>query len=281
MKLKMIAIAAAAASLSGVAHANLTVPGSNNGSVALVAVDITTNNWYIRDTGFFLNSFLPSSVTTTALDGGGSAVTGDKTPAAGLTLDKTNTTSFADASFSGWLAAQSGTSNIRWIMTGYDAVTNLAGTNSRRMLASSANPNETISNDNVDIFAASSGAGGLSSLFGTGTLSKTGTGGPAAFLNAFSLGTDAMGTLDQGSSLFYAGRSASGSNNPTASALVTKFGNASGFATVTLESDGDFTYVLAGAPVGEVPLPAAVWMMGAGLAAIGSVVRRRKAAAQA
>lgn len=272
MKLKLIAIAAAALSLTGVAHADLTGTFENNGSVTLLAVDITNLNWYIRDTGFLMNDFLPSTVTTLSGDG---SVTGNKTPEAGLTLDKTNTASFADASFSGWVAAQTAASNIRWVMGSYDNVGTSTTTNVKRMISSSANPAESIQNSNVDTYISSGSGGGLSSFFGVGTLSKTGTAGNAFFLNAFGLGVDAMASLDTNASLYYAARNpATGSG--AIQAAITKYGNSSGFATVSLASNGDFTY-----QVSAVPLPASVWLMGAGLVAVGGMVRRRKAAAQA
>lgn len=281
MKLKLIAIAAAMISLAGAAQADLTPTTSNNGSLTLVAVDITTNNWYIRDTGFLLNDFLPSSVTTLSGDG---SVTGNKTPEAGLTLDKTNTASFADASFGTWLAAQSGNANIRWQLGAYDNVGTQTTTNVKRMIASTGNAAESIQNSNIDTYISSGSRGGLVTLWdGGGTtvlspVSRSGGGAAAGFLNAFGLGTDAMSMLDTSASLFYAARSpATGST--TIQSDKTRYGNSLNFASVALESDGDFSYSLA--PAAAVPLPATVWMMGAGLVAVGGVIRRRKAAAQA
>lgn len=278
MKLKPIAIAAFAASLSGLAHADLTSGTSvNNGSVSLLAVDITTNNWYIRDTGFLLNDFIPNSVTTASGDGG---VTGNKTPETGLTLNAGNTTSFADASFGAWAAAQTA-GNVRWVLSGYD-LAGLVATNLRRMLVSSANASETFLNSNVDGFVATGNAGGLFNFFNPSAneFSVTGTGGAAGFLTAWGLGTDAMATLDSAVSLYYVARNGAsgGTANP---ANATKFGNSGGFATVSLASNGDFSYVLAPAEVTAVPVPAAAWLLGAGLMGLGGAIRRRKAAALA
>ena len=280
MKLKMIAIAAAAASLAGVAHADLTSGTSvNNGSVVLLAVDIATNNWYMRDTGFLLNDFMPSSVTPAA---GDSPTPGDKTPEAGLTLNKTNTTSFADSTFNGWLTAQTSTagiSNVRWALTGYDLNGNVA-TNTKRLVTSSANPNETILNGQLDNYVSTGQAGGLFNFFNPSTneFSNTGGGGAAGFLNLWGLGTDGMAAVDSSASMFYASRGVP-TGSQSGNTALTKFGNSAGFASVLLESNGDFSYTLA--PAAAVPLPAAAWMMGAGLMAIGGMVRRRKAAAQA
>lgn len=280
MKLKMIAIAAAAASLAGAAHADLTSGTSvNNGSVVLLAVDVTTNNWYMRDTGFLLNDFMPSSVTPAA---GDSTTSGNKTPEAGLTLDKTNTASFADSTFNSWFTTQTstaGVSNVRWALTGYDLNGNVA-TNTKRLVTSSANPNETILNGQLDSYVSTGQAGGLFNFFNLAPsdFSNTGTGGGFGFLNLWGLGIDGMAQVGSSASMFYASRGVP-IGSTSGNTALTKFGNSAGFASVLLESNGDFSYTLA--PAAAVPLPAAAWMMGAGLLAIGGMVRRRRAEAQA
>lgn len=279
LKLKMIAVAAAMASVAGVAHADLTAPGSNNGSLALVAFNTVTGAYYMRDTGFLLNDFLPSGVTTLSGDG---SVVGNKTPAAGLTLDKTNTASFADATFSGWLAGQT-FADVKWFLNAVDAVGTTTATNVKRFLTSSANAAEVATNGNLDGFVASGNAGGLGTIFGTGTLSVTGSGAPSPWSNNFNLGADGLAAIDQGVSLFYFSRTV-GTGSTAVAANTTQFGNGTGFATVKLEADGDFSYTLAGAsvePPAAVPVPAAAWLMGSGLIGMGGFIRRRKAAAAA
>ena len=125
--------------------------------VALAAFNTVTNAFYIRDTGYLLNSFLPSSVTTLSGDG---AVTGDKTPAAGLTIDKTTAASFADSSFSTWLSAQTAT-DVRWFLSAVDSVGTNAASNVKRFITSSANASETATNGNLDGYISSANAGGL------------------------------------------------------------------------------------------------------------------------
>jgi hypothetical protein len=93
------------------------------------------------------------------------------------------------------------------------------------------------------------------------------------------LGADGLALLDQAASLFYFSRS-TGTGSTTTAANATQFGNATGFATVTLASNGDFSYSLAGPEVAAVPVPAAAWLLGSGLLAMGGAIRRRKAAAQ-
>jgi len=270
--LKMIAVAAAMVSAAGAANAALTT--GNNGSLALVAFNTVTNVWYIRDTGYLLNSFLPSSVTTLSGDG---AVTGNKTPAAGLTIDKTVTASFGDSSFSSWLTGQT-TTDVRWFLSAVDNTGTNAASNVKRFITSSANASETATNGNLDGYIASGNAGGLAAVYADGTngaLSSTGSIVPGAWTSNFGLGADGLALLDQAASLFYFSRS-TGTGSTTTAANATQFGNATGFATVTLASNGDLTYVAPSA----VPVPAAAWLLGSGLLAMGGAIRRRKAAAQ-
>lgn len=278
MKLKMLAIAVAAMTLVGSAHADLSPSGSANGSLVLTAINITNNNWYMRDLGFFINTFLPSNITTASGDGG---VTGDKTPATGLTLNGSNTTNFADASFATWLAGE-GIANVRWQVTSNDS-TGISATDRRRLIVSSANPNETFLNSNVTSFVNPANAGNLGGFFsqanpGATALSNTGTGYAANGLQGWGFGADSLATVGQGVDLFYAFRSSTTGGNEANAATFQKYFNATGNAVVTLAANGDFSYVLPGAPVGEVPLPASVWLMGAGLAAVGGFIRRRKVA---
>lgn len=275
--LKMIAIASAMVSMAGAAHADLTPAGSNNSSLALVAFNTVTSSYYMRDTGFLLNDFLPTGVTTLAGDG---SVFGNKTPEAGLSLNKTNTASFADASFSSWLSGQTLT-DVKWFLNAVDSVANSGSLTQRRFLTSSMNGAETATNGQVDNFVLNGGAGSLTTQFGTGGLSVTGTGAPTAWSGNFGLGADGLASIGDSANLFYFVRTAytGGSSTQT---TPNKFGNSANFATVTLAANGDFSYTLAAAEApSEVPVPAAVWLLGSGLMALGGAARRRKAAAQA
>ncbi len=274
LKLKLIAVAAAMASMAGAANAALTAPGVESGSFAITAFNTVTRAWYIRDTGFTLNQFLPSTYTSLSGDG---SVTGDKTPNTGLTLNAGNTTSFADASFSTWLTGQT-TADIRWFASAYDAEGTVTGNDVVRSLFTSANAAETSSNGQVSNFTASGAGGGLSTLFGLATLSATGTGAPTGFDNLFGMGADALATLGQGVDLYLFSRTVGtgGTANP---ATGGKFANTTGSAVVTLAANGDFSYVLAG-EVAAVPVPAAAWLLGVGLVGLGGAIRRRKAAAE-
>lgn len=268
--LKVIAAAVALAA-AGSAHADIVGANLGNSSLVIAAFNSVTNAYYVRDTGFLLNTFLPSSVTTAAGDGG---VTGNKTPDAGLTLDKTNTASFADTAFSTWLSGQT-VSDIRWTVVASDSQST-STTNLSRMVLALSTPvsvsNGTLTNavTQVSGFAGPTGPTG----------SITGSGVPASFQGNLILNGSTLGTLDNASSLFYFVRTQPGGASAT-TANTTQFGNSTGFAQVLLASNGDFSYTLAGAPVSAVPVPAAAWLMGSGLMAIGGAVRRRKAAAKA
>ena len=105
LKLKMVALAASLASLAGGAQADLTLGGGtdNNGSFSLMAFNTVTFDWYIRDLGYLINDFMPSTVTTSVGDG---SVVGNKTPDAGLLIDGSVKSNFSDATFATWFAAQ-------------------------------------------------------------------------------------------------------------------------------------------------------------------------------
>lgn len=268
--LKMIAVAVAMVSAAGAANAALAT--GNNGSLAIVAFNTTTNAWYIRDTGYLINSFLPSSVTTLSGDG---SVTGDKTPDAGLSIDKTGTASFGDSSFGTWLSGQT-QADVRWFVSAVDNNGSVS-TNRKRFITSSADASQTATNGQLDNYISSGYAGGLSTLFGSGTLSVTGSDAPVSFGSNFGLGAAGLASLGDSVGLFYFARSTNTGSTTTA-ATLTQFGNTAGYATVSLAANGDFTYNLAG--TSAVPVPAAAWLFGSGLMAMGGVIRRRKAALQ-
>lgn len=268
LNLKMIAVAAAMVA-TGSANATLTaanVPGGS--SLVLVAFSTATQDYYYRDLGYTLNQFLPNAAVVAAGDGG---VIGDKSPEAGLTIDKTTNASFADAAFGTWLSGETA-SNVRWLVTAGDSLTTGANGFSR-LLQSVAGTAGPVGNGQVRAGAAS--VTGLPSAI---TLSGTGTSVPATFTQNNLLQVATLGTLDNASSLFYyTATTQTGSTAVTATA--NQFGNSAGFATITLASNGDLSYSLAPASVSAVPVPAAAWLFGSGLMSMVGVVRRRKAAA--
>lgn len=274
LKFKMIAVAAAMASLAGGAQADLASTTTDNPSLALVAFNTVTRNYYIRDTGFLMNDFLPSGVTTLSGDGG---VTGNKTPEAGLLLNASNTVNFGDASFSTWLTGQS-IADVRWMVSAADSTGSglSTATDRHRMITSSADPAQLGSNGMVLNYVGSGQAGGLPGFAGPMGLSVSSPdGAPDIFFNNFLFGEAGLASLDQSVGLYYYARNSGTSASP---ADTYRYGNSAGFATVTLAANGDFTYSLAAADVAAVPVPAAAWLLGSGLMGLGGFVRRRKAA---
>ena len=277
LNLKMIAVAAAMVA-TGSAHANLVSVGTGNGSLALYAFNTSTLSFYVRDLGVQLNSFLPSSVTTLPGDGG---VTGAMTPEAGLTLNKTNTASFADAAFGTWLGQQT-TGIVKWSLFAGDARTTGSYGVDRLLLASSTDitfPNGSVRN----AVNPATGSDGMQILAGPFGLSATNTFnvGNLSLSNGIPGGEASLSSLDVASSLFYFSATTQGGSSSVL-ANATKYGNSAGYAKVLLASNGDFSYTLAAAaPPAAVPVPAAMWLMGSGLVGIGGMIRRRKAAAQA
>lgn len=279
LNLKMTAMAVAIASMAGTAHADLTPASTGNGSLAIVAFNTVSRDFYIRDTGFFINSFLPSSVTTLAGDGG---VTGDKTPEAGLLLDKSNTSSFQDPVFSNWLTGQD-TASVRWFVTASDSISTAASGGVARAITSSANTALTVTNGQLGNYASSGNAGNLSTLAGGTPFSLSffaNSGAPGTFDSNFGLGSLSLASLGQSVGLYYLVRTQASGAAATQIPL-TQYGNSTGFAAVSLAGNGDFSYSLAGAPAAPVPEPSTVWLMGAGLIGAIGALRRRKSIDQA
>ena len=275
LNLKMIAAAAAFAA-AGSAQADIQSYNTGNGGFSVYAFNTATRAYYIRDLGMLLNQFITNSVTPLVGDNGG--IAGTATPEAGLNL------SYSDPAFSTWLTGQN-TANIRWAVSSGDALS--AGLNGVSRMVTSMATFGQVFNAGVTNYVGGPNGGGLPALFGVNsgistTHLTTSTGSSSLLTWADGNGIlqpASLATLDQGVGLYYFARTAQtgGSSTP---ATTAQYANSLNAAVVTLASNGDFTYALAPA-VAAVPLPASIWLMGAGLAAVGGMVRRRKAAAQA
>lgn len=291
MKLKMKLLAAIAVmAVAGQASAAITLGSVQGGSSLFLSVwDPTTNESYTRNLGVNLNAFLPSTRTTLPTDGNvnGTAITGDKTPNAGLNL-----TFAGDALYTSTFG-NNDPANILWNIVAFDNQASAGSGLSRVITTAQAAPGTT----NAGI--GTIGAGGTNYL--NTLIAQTTLGGAAnsvvvtdptsaAFagfngangwdvglnggLNGNSAGTGYTSQLG----FYYLARTQVSSANSTA-ATQEQFGNTSGFATWTLDATGAATYALAG-EVAAVPVPAAVWMLGSGLIGLFGAARRRKATEQ-
>ena len=269
LKLKLIAAAAVMAAASG-AQADLVTSQTGNSSLALLAFNVVTNAYYVRDLGFTLNSFLPNSVTTGALDG---AVTGTQTPEAGLNIV------FGAGTFASWLGTQN-QADIRWTVAAGDGVA-AAGNLSRALVAFGSAPTTAATNTSVrTAVAAPNGVSGLASQNPTFGYDTTGATVLPSFLSNNSFGASTLSLLGSAANLFYYTTTAGTGASSTAANFV-GFSNSLNTATLTLASNGVLTYDLQAAAVSAVPVPAAAWLLGSGLLSIGGMIRRRKAAAAA
>lgn len=290
MKLKMKLLAAAAVmTLAGQASAAITLGNAPGGSSLFLSVwDSVANESYIRNLGPNLNAFLPTGLTTLATDGTitGTAVTGNMTPNAGLTLNFAGDALFAST------FGNNDAANIQWNILAFDNQASIASGLSRVITTvnGTASPNNT-------------GVGSLITAGATNYLNALGTAisgvansavstDPSSF--AFAGGDnfgDALNGGLQGSSsgtgfdavldfYYFARTVVSGSGSTLATAQ--QYANDTGAAHWTLAADGTATYSLAGEPVSAVPVPAAAWLLGSGLIGfVGAARRRKKAAAQA
>lgn len=288
LNLKVIAAAAAMAAASG-AHADLTANNTGNSSLAFVAFNAVTNSYYYRDLGYALNSFLPNAVTTTPADGGGSSVTGDKTPEAGFNQV------WGPGNFATWLAGQASQGDVRWTIAAGDSATTAGTTNLTRALVSFATGSSSTAT-NTSVRTATNVANGLSGLIsqngatlgydaiGVGPGAVNGVGGsvPLGFLSNNGFGSSTLSLLGGVANLFYYTTTTGGGALGSTSASSTGFSNTLNTATLSLATNGVLTYNLdaADAPA-AVPVPAAAWLLGSGLLAFGGMVRRRKASAAA
>lgn len=298
-KLKVVA-AALAVGLTAQANAALDSPGQGNGSLFLTVWDSNRNVTYVRDLGFNLNDFLPNSFPATASSTENPTIT--RTPEAGLTNNaglpypQLIAPNFAgDALFTSTFGA-SAPGDIRWsIQAGDFTRTTTVGGPAGVYRA-------LLTVDNWDTSAPGMKPAGQAPV--PPTLTNGAVGATSSQQALFIADTaNVNGCADNVSCAFTGIRPASwplpefdavgegfddilgfwafrGPSSTTSGAPGTKFefANSAFAASMQLGADGTVTYTLAPVPVGEIPLPAAAWLLLAGLGGLGVVGRRKRAA---
>lgn len=272
LKLKIIALAAALAA-TGAANAATSAWSTGNGSLIVYAYNTATTGYYIRDLGVLLNDFLPNSIGAVA---GDNPLAGTQTPEGGA-----NVVFAADTTFQNWAGSAT---TILWGAAAGDSLNSLSAGVARLLYASDVNlapTNGLITNavggallGGTANAAPANGSVAFASGVGstiTNNGGVAGAGSPASSLTA----------LGSAANLYYYTRTVQGTGSAATGAFETVFGNSLNLATLTLASDGSVTYNLDAAAPAAVPLPAAAWLLGAGLMGLGGMARRRKAAAQA
>jgi hypothetical protein len=261
-------IGASALMAASSAFADIALPSTGNGELALFVTDTGTGNSYVKGLGVTMDSILTNGNVAT-------------TPAGdiGYSLPTVNLSS--DSAFTSLISGATGT--IIWGVMGADSVgSNLVSAPRRLVLTSggvvsNAPSNTTISGTTADIesyFNSVNGnipgatAGDLASVAGTGNtggmFGNAGTAGAAA-TGGFTSGIGLSGSL--GNTLnFYMFTSSNTSG--LASAGGGNAGKAFTLASLTLTSAGLSS-------VSSVPLPAGVWLLGSGLLGMFGVGRRR------
>ena len=269
---------------AGQATAAIAVGQAQGGSSLVLSVwDYTTNESYTRNLGPNLNGFLPTGLTTLPNDGNvvGTAVSGDKSPEAGLVV------SFAGDALYTATFGDNDPANINWNIVAYDEVASIGGGLSRVLTTANSAPRST----NAGIGLISSGATTyLNSLIDNSNIGLPGVNSAiitdttlAAFagsprwgdgLNGGNLSSSTSGYGNSLSFYYLARTQISGVNSTLATQRL--FANSLNTAAWTLAANGTATYALA-----PIPEPAALWMLGAGLLGVLGVARRRRATGSA
>jgi hypothetical protein len=274
-KTTLKAVAAAVALTAATTASALTLPQSGNGGLWLTVWDTSlTSRSYTRQIGL-IDAFLPNSVG------------GDKTPEAGLTLTFATDTRFTTV-FSG-----STPSTLRWNVVAGDTSGDVidGGTDPvRAIFTGPLGASFTSPNSGVPALAGAmqnfgnqlnSLPGGCSpSCAGPTGATDLGNGNAPSWRGNINSTAPFNTAAAPGSELnfFYLADqlNADGAYEGFEPALVRVFRNSEFRATWNMDALGNLTYDLDGVAVGEIPLPAAAWLLLAGLAGLAGVGRRRK-----
>jgi hypothetical protein len=290
--LKTLAVAVALAAT--VSQANATMVNAQgtlsdgNSSVILYAYSSSLGRSYSRDLGFLLNDFLYNgSVAPTAGSYPFSSTLNSDIPiGAGNVTDLSYSLGFGpDTQMISWLG--NGTtlaSDVIWGIAAVDGIGTGAAYRALTTVQAGAS-NAGTTNNNINTFELKFDTFvGAHNQLGT---HPTGLNGSAGSDGSNPLSADAasgFGLNWGGSTSFFAaggvGESmefffmAGNGTLPNAAATAVRYGNAQGFSTWTLNSNGSLVYAAPSA----VPVPAAVWLFGSGLLGLVGISRRKKSA---
>lgn len=269
---------------AGPASAAITLGSEQGGSSLFLSVwDSVRSVSYTRNLGTNLNGFLPSNLTTLPNDGNvvGTAVTGNRTPGAGVVA-----TFPGDALFTSTFGASS-PADVKWNIVAFDSVASIGGGLSRVITTAAAPPNTT--NAGIGLIATG-GTTYLAALLndypvfsdpGQNSVVATnpelnsfaGRANWGEGLNGGNLTSSATGFASELGFYYLARTQVSGINTTLATNM--RFQNSANFAKWTLAANGTATYSLDAAGAAPIPLPPAVGLFGAGLAALWGIARRR------
>lgn len=274
-------VAAATMAVAGQASAALSGDTQADGSLFLTVWDVVTNESYVRDLGVSIDGFVPGPALTSS---------------AGATVGA-GQFNFAGSSLFTSVFSDNTAANLRWTIVGVDSE-EFPGNNSRFV----STVNNAYTGSPAILNAQVRGVSGNAVAFQSELIANGNPafGDPGAIeFTSVGLGSTEGGgpnwgpNLGGGSTLNHAGdgfgtaqfwyaESNSALNAASPPTEATRFGNSpTNFATFSLGLDGAVTYALTASEVTAVPLPAAAWLMGAGLLGLGGAARRRKAAAKA
>lgn len=266
------------ATCAGSVAAAITLGNSQGGSSLFLSVwDNARQVSYTRNLRYTLNTFLPSGLTTLATDGSpyGTPVTGDKTPAAGLSIVFAPGNTLFETAFAG-----SNLASLRWNVAAYDNLSNPAAGLSRVITTASAAPQTTNSGIDNIVTGGWNYLGALISdsaivtqdavtTFDPNRPSYAGNANWGNNLNGGGIESAASG-LNGTIAFYYLARSTEAGAGTDAATLL-PYGANGLAATWSLAADGTATYALT-----AVPLPASAWLFMAGLGAFAGLARRGK-----
>jgi hypothetical protein len=257
---------------AGAVHAGAIVPSTNDGSLMFFLENTTTGQTLTEVLPQDLNSLFSAAQATAGSPQGGVINT--------ITGNANFADVFSDSNYTSFISANSG-ATLAWgvLSEGYIGT----GATARPTGAARTIATDLLASDVLAVSQATGVTTGLPSGFGTdvGNLNIALGAGSSTISSPSILGSNggAGGTLN---SLYGTSINATGIGPGTAVTLYGVTGNGTKIGSGYAYSLGSIVFNLANAtvsftgnPVGAVPLPAAVWLLGSGLLGLAGVGRRR------